>query len=101
MSKLQIRAGAQLTFEIEQANPESISATFIAKSENVVITNTVEYDADGIARFEFGAPDTNTAGTYDWQVNENFASGSPDKYPLLDNGDFPKLRIYSALDEEV
>lgn len=101
MQKLQIRAGAQLTFAVERADDSAVSATFIAKLNNTVITDTVDYDVNGIAEFEFGSPETDTVGTYEYQVNENFTTGSPDKYPNTDNCqtcELPKLYILEALD---
>ncbi len=98
--KMKIRAGAQLTFVVERSDPSAISATFIAQFTTTVITETVLYDVNGDAFFEFGEADTSVVGTYNWQVNENFATGSPDKYPVLEGGKFPTLYIYESLDEE-
>lgn len=101
MSKLQIKAGAQLSFSVERANNSAVSATFIAKFGSTTITDTVDYDSEGVAYFTFSGANTNVVGTYDWQVNENFSNGaSPDKYPLLDGGEFPKLYIYPSLSAE-
>ena len=100
MNELRIRAGAQLTFEVERADPSAISATFIAELDTTTITDTVPYNSDGLAFFEFDEVGTSTVGTYRYQINENFAAGSPDKYPILNNGDFPELHIYESLDED-
>lgn len=101
MNNMKIRAGARLNFTIEQADPESISATFIAVSGNVTITDTVPY-INGVANFQFDSPDTDVVGTYEYQINENFASGSPDIYPNTDNCegdcDLPTLVICESLE---
>lgn len=101
MNNIKIRAGSRLNFTVEQADPDSVSATFIAVFENVTITNTVNY-VDGKAYFEFDSPDTDIVGIYEYQVNENFPTGSPDIYPNFDNcsGDcsFPTLEICESLE---
>ena len=102
MNSIKIRAGARLNFVVDQADPESISATFIAVFEGTIITDTVEY-IEGKANFQFDSPDTNVVGVYEYQVNENFLSGSPDIYPSFDNCDgdcaFPTLEICESLEE--
>ena len=45
---MQIRQGARLNFTIYQADPSSVSATFIAQYEDLIITGTVAY-VDGEA----------------------------------------------------
>lgn len=100
---MKIRAGARLNFVIERADPEAVSATFIAEFEDTEITDTVAYDADGFAQFQFDSPDTDVVGTYNYQVNENFETGSPDMYPDASNceGDdcnFPTLEICESLE---
>lgn len=103
MDDMLIRAGEQLTFPIYQGDPSSVSATFIAQYQDVTITDTVEY-VDGVALFEFGSPDTDVDGTYEYQVNENFETGSPDIYPSADDCDggcgFPILEICESLPSE-
>lgn len=104
--EMTIRAGARLDFVVERADSEAVSATFLAvKQEDaeIIITDTVEYDEDGNAQFQFDSPDTDIVGLYDYQVNENFESGSPDIYPNGDDCeedcDFPTLEICESLDE--
>lgn len=101
MNNMKIRAGARLNFTVDQADPDSVSATYIAVHENATITDTVQY-VDGKAAFEFNAPDTDEVGVYLYQVNENFSSGSPDIYPNLDGCDgdceFPTLEICESLE---
>ncbi len=103
MDSMQIRAGARLSFSVEQADSTSVSATFIADDgAGHIITDTVAY-TDGVAAFQFDSPDTDYIGTYEYQINENFSSGSPDIYPNVDDCDgdcdFPTLEICESLSE--
>lgn len=97
---IKIRQGSRLTFTIQRADIEAVSATFIALLDDYMITDTVAYNANGEAYFEFGSPDTDIAGEYEYQVNENFPTGSPDIYPKgdCDDCDFPKLEICESLE---
>ena len=103
MDSMKIRAGARLNFTIERADPTAISATFLAVGETVSITDTVAY-VSGVANFQFDSPDTDVVGIYQFQVNENFATGSPDIYPNTDgcdgDCDFPTLEICESLEVE-
>lgn len=100
---MKIRAGARLNFTVERADSDAVSATFLAVFEDVVITDTVVYDSEGLAAFQFDSPDTDEVGTYEYQVSENFSAGSPDIYPSADacDGDceFPTLEICESLVE--
>lgn len=103
MNDMKIRAGEQLRFSITQADPDSLSATFIAQSEDNTISSTVLY-SNGVAWFEFNSPDTDAIGVYKYQVNENFPTGSPDIYPSpggckSGNCGFPTLEICESLTE--
>jgi len=104
MDNLTIRAGARLSFTVERADDEAVSATFIAQSDDATITDTVDYDSEGKAEFQFDSPDTDVVGDYQYQVNENFESGSPDIYPSSDDCDgdcdFPELKICESLPED-
>lgn len=99
---MKIRAGARLNFTVTRADPDAISATFMAVFEAAEITDTVTYDSEGLASFQFDSPDTDVVGEYDYQINENFATGSPDIYPNPDNCDgecaFPILEICESLE---
>lgn len=100
---MQIRAGEQLNFSISQADPDSLSATVIFEGESTGFSDTVPY-SDGIAYFSFNSPDTDIVGVYEYQVNENFATGSPDIYPAPSgckdgNCSFPTLEICESLTE--
>lgn len=104
MDDMQIRAGARLTFTITRSDETAVSATFIAVFEDNVISDTVDYDEDGVATFQFDSPDTDTVGEYEYQINENFETGSPDIYPSDDDCegdgcDFPTLEICESLQE--
>lgn len=102
MNDMKIRAGARLSFSVTRADDTAVSATFIAQFETNIISDTVEYDEDGVAAFQFDSPDTDVVGEYEYQVNENFETGSPDIYPSGDDcgGDeceFPTLEICESL----
>jgi hypothetical protein len=103
MKDMKIRQGGRLSFEVIRADSEAISATVIFSSDEYSFSDTIAYDEDGKAFFEFGSPDTDTVGLYDYQVNENFSEGSPDIYPSADDceGDceFPTLEICQSLPE--
>lgn len=98
---MQIRQGARLNFTIYQADPGSVSATFIAVFGANIITDTVAY-TNGEADFQFDSPDTDVVGTYEYQINENFATGSPDIYPNTNDCDgdcdLPTLEICESLE---
>jgi len=103
MDEMKIRAGARLSFTIVRSNEDAVSATFIADDgAGHIITDTVAYDSDGNAAIQFDSPDTDVVGEYEYQVNENFATGSPDIYPSADgcdgDCDFPTLEICESLE---
>lgn len=104
MDNLKIRAGARLSFTVERADNEAVSATFIAANEDLIISETVEYNSEGKAAFQFDSPETDVVGVYEYQVNENFESGSPDIYPSADDCDgdcdLPTLEICESLEIE-
>lgn len=100
MDSIVIRQGARLDFDVIQADPDSLSATFLAvlQDGDTQIYAQQPY-ADGVAHFTID--NTNVVGIYDYQVMENFAEGNPDIYPNMDNCDgdcdFPTLEICEAL----
>ena len=103
MTNLTIRKGSRLNLVVYQADPDSISATFIAHLDDpeTTIQDTVAY-TDGEAHFEI--QDTDVVGVYDYQVNENFTSGNPDIYPADGDCDeedceFPTLEICESLEQ--
>jgi len=101
MDNITIRAGAKLNFSISRADESAVSATFIAEYGGNEISDTIAYDIGGNAQFLFESPDTDIAGLYKYQVNENFATGSPDIYPNNNccSGDceLPTLEICESL----
>lgn len=101
MQDITIRQGSKLSFDVQRADDSAISATFMFGDEELLVSDTVVYDSAGLAHFEFGSPDTDEVGEYEYQVNENFESGSPDIYPNLDSCDgdcdLPKVIICEAL----
>lgn len=104
MQELTIRQEGRLSFTVQRADPTAVSATFIFSDGTTSVSDTVAYDSDGLAYFEFGSPDTDVVGEYEYQVNENFETGSPDIYPNMDNCDgdcdLPKLTICESLTSE-
>lgn len=96
-----IRRGGRLAFTVERAHEDGISATFIMQMGSVLIEVTEDYDSEGIAHFDIGSPDTDVVGVYEYQINENFASGSPDIYPSQDDCDgdcdLPTIEICESL----
>lgn len=103
-NNLTIRSGARLTFTVERASEDAVSATFTAEMDGVTIEDTIAY-TNGVAVFQFDSPDTDIPGEYDYQVAENFSTGSPDIYPSLgdcfgDNCELPKLIICESLGDE-
>lgn len=97
---MKIRQGARLDFTVERADPEAVSATFLAQSGTTTLTDTVEY-VNGVAAFQFD--NTDVIGVYEYQVMENFATGNPDIYPNQDECDgdceLPTLEICKSLSE--
>ena len=104
MEDITIRQGSRLTFTVQRADENAVSATFRFSNGDVTVEDTVAYDSEGSAYFEFGTPDTDIVGEYEYQVNENFSSGSPDIYPNMDDCDgdceLPKLTICESLPAE-
>lgn len=104
MDEMTIRQGSRLAFNVQRADDNAVSATFIFSNGTLTFDITETYDSEGLAHFEFGSPYTDVLGDYEYQVNENFSSGSPDIYPNMDNCDgdcdFPKLTICKALPME-
>lgn len=100
LENMRIRQGARLSFTVEQGDSNSISATFIAESDTYSFYDTVDY-VNGVAAFQFDSPDTDYVGVYKYQVNENFATGSPDIYPNMadcdGDCDLPTLEICESL----
>lgn len=97
------RQGARLTFTVDRADPTAESATFIMQhtETGLVINQTANYNMEGVAVFTFEASDTELVGVYEYQIEENFSSGSPDIYPNFDNCDgdcdLPTLEICESL----
>lgn len=79
---IKIRAGARLTLMVERADPLAESVTIIMQNYGNIKTQTQEYDETGIAWIEFNSPDTDTHGTWEYQLSENFPDSSPDIYPV-------------------
>jgi hypothetical protein len=106
MGNMSIRQGSQLPLSVAQGDETSVSATVIFKEQTsgTEISET-ELFVDGLASIVFGGLKTGEVGIYDMQVNENFTSESPLKYPDPDSCDgdceYPTLTICESLDPEV
>lgn len=104
MEGFTVRQGGLFPLQITQSDSTSISATIILKNQatDVVITKSADY-VDGVADLTLDSTETGVVGTYDIQVNENYTSGDPIKFPepddCLDDCSFPTLEICEALDE--
>jgi len=101
MSVLQ---GGNLPLTVERLDPAAISATLILKIQgsDTVLSKSSSYDGNGVADVSLNGDDTAVPGVYDYQINENFSTGDPDKYPNPDkcSGEFsfPTITIYESLD---
>jgi len=96
--------GGNLPLTVERQDPEALSATLILKhTESGAIIEVTGNYVDGVADVSLDGDNTSVVGVYEYQVNENFESGSPDKYPNPNNCDgdfeFPTITIYNSLDE--
>lgn len=104
MQDITIRQSGRKTFYIERSDQDAISATFLFSDGTTTKSITEPFDSAGRAYFELGSPLTDVAGEYEYQVNENFASGSPSIWPDPDNCDgdcdLPRLTICEALPSE-
>jgi hypothetical protein len=104
MQDITIRQGSRLSFDVQRADATAVSATFMFGDDEIIVSDTVIYDAEGLAHFQFDSPDTDDIGEFSYQINENFITGSPDIYPNMDNCDgdcdLPKVIICEALPSE-
>jgi hypothetical protein len=103
-NNMSVLQGGLLPLTVNQGDSDSVSATLILKEQTteVVIEKTALY-INGVADLTLDEDETDVVGVYDYQINEEYVSGAPDKYPDPDNcqGEFafPTLTIYQALDE--
>lgn len=99
MDNMTVRQNGKLTFTVNRADDDAVSATFIMQLDDLIVTETVAYDSDGLALFDID--DTSVVGVYQYQINENFESGNPDIYPNLDDCDgdcdLPEVEICESL----
>lgn len=94
--------GASLNFVVVQSERTSVSITVVIKSKtDGSVQEFTETFVDGKASFAISTLDV---GKYEYQINENYDSGAPDKFPNNDNCDgdctFPEIIICAALDTE-
>ncbi len=103
LEEMQVRRTGRLGFTVTQADESSVSATFIMQSDTDTVQVTEDY-VDGVASFSIESPGTDVVGTYEYQINENFATGSPDIYPSGDDCDgdcdLPTVEICESLPTE-
>jgi hypothetical protein len=106
MNNMKVRSGGRLSFNITRGDSTAVSATFIMQHQDtdIFISVTEAYNSEGIAAFELGSPETDVVGVYDYQVNENYATGSPDIYPDIsgcdDDCELPTVTVCESLQEE-
>ena len=103
MDSFKIKQGARLDLQVESQDTTSVSATLIIKPVDGNAVEFTEPFVDGIADFTNVDEISNLAvGVYEYQLNENYESGQPDKYPDPGNCDgdctFPTIEICESLD---
>lgn len=106
MESYKIRKGSRLDLQVEAPDENSVSATILLRStvEGSSVIEFTEPFVDKIADFVNveGISDLDI-GLYDVQINENYATGQPDKYPSADdcNGEceYLILEICESLDD--
>ena len=108
MNDFKVRQGAQVPLTVVQGDDASVSATLILREQttDALIQATgafVDIGGKMLADVSLTGLQTAIRGVYDYQVNENFATGDPLKYPDPNNCDgecvFPTITICEALDE--
>lgn len=106
MEEFKIKKGSRLDLQVVAQDTTSVSATIILRSQ-VEGSSPVEFTENFvnlIADFvNVEAISDLDVGFYDVQINENYATGQPDKYPNSDDCDgdctFLVLQICESLDD--
>lgn len=107
MDTISIRYGEGVTLPLETGDTTAVSADiFIGKpGELYVFTKNITL-VDGNGTFELTAEDTELPlDTYFYQINVNYATGGPDKFPAPKKdcdtceSDFPKFIVNESLDQ--
>lgn len=99
--------GEDVTLPVDVGDITAISADIYVGKPGEVYKFTVNTPLVlGVGAFEIPAEMTRIPlGTYYYQINVNYASGGPDKYPSPEGdcdgcgADFPKFIVGEALDE--
>lgn len=104
MRDMRVRQGSALKFTIETDDDTAESVTIVMRTQDEETTlNATEDFVNGAASFELGEGYTDNVETYNYQLNVNFATGLPDKYPdpATCEGEgcaFPTITVCEALD---
>lgn len=105
MKDLEVRQGGRLPLQVKQGDETSVSVTIFLRNQDTaaIIQKTADF-VDGVANLLLDGDDTRVVGVYDYQVNENFATGDPLKYPDPNDCEdeectFPTITVCEALDE--
>lgn len=105
-NNLSVRQGARLDLTCKQGDSESVSATlYLSPQEGGDVLSVHANYINGVADLSLDETKTATLGVYDYQINEEFPTGPPLKYPDpngCDGGDceFPTITVCKALDED-
>lgn len=106
-NNLKVRQGGQLPLTVQQGDPNSISASLYMRPQDGGAVLSVHGNfINGVADLTLGEEETATIGIYDYQINEEFASEPPIKYPDPnaceedEDCSFPTIQVCEALDEE-
>lgn len=105
MDSISTRYGAGLTLSLDTGDTNAVSADiFVGLPGQVYILTKHISLTDGKGTFIFSSDETSIPlGTYKYQINVNYASGGPDKYPSHKDcdscdDDFPDFVVAEALD---
>lgn len=106
MDSYKIKQGSRLDLQVVAEDDTSVSATIILRSqvENSSPIEFTEPFVDKVADFiNVAGISELPVGFYDLQINENYSSGLPDKYPNDDDCDdecgYLILQICESLDD--
>lgn len=104
MNSFKVKSGARFDFAIETDDSEAISATLVMADDQGNIYDFTEPFTDNLAYFGDREDITTLpGGVYEYQINENHATGLPDKFPdpdkCSDDCEYPTITICESLDE--
>lgn len=108
MEPIRVRYGEGKAFPFDAADVTAISADLYVgrPGEAYKFTKHIELEL-GLGIFELSDNDTRIPlGTYNYQINVNYPTGGPDKYPSPEDDcddcepEFPEFVVHEALDEQ-